>query len=145
MRELEAVAQELRSAMGHLMRMMSASEPSRKAGRELTPSQVSLLRRVQRGGPSTPADLARAELIRPQSVLATLKPLLAARLVERVPHPTDGRQVLISLTDVGIARLDERDSARSDVVARLFAEHLTPAEQRTMAAAASLLRRISQL
>ncbi|MBX7554836.1 MarR family transcriptional regulator [Streptomyces sp. tea 10] len=121
---------------------MSVEEADGDPGSQLTPSQSSLLKRVRSAGPSTPADLARAELVRPQSVLATLKPLVEASLVERYPHPTDGRQILIVLSERGRNLLAERDTTRSDVLALMIAERLNPAEQRTVAEAATLLRRL---
>ncbi|MGT2531699.1 MarR family winged helix-turn-helix transcriptional regulator [Streptomyces nojiriensis] len=64
-------------------------------------SQMSVLKRLDRLGPSTATDLAQAEKIRPQSVIATVNSLQADGYVTRSPHPTDGRRLVIALTPEG--------------------------------------------
>ena len=52
----------------------------------------------------TTAELARAEMVKPQSMGTLLAELEQEGLVQRQPHPTDGRQILFSLTDAGRGR-----------------------------------------
>jgi len=54
--------------------------------------------RLARDRPAAPADLARAEGMKPQSMGTTVAALEDMGMVERKPRPTDGRQVNIELT-----------------------------------------------
>ena len=67
---------------------------------ELTASQRFALGRLSREGPLTVTALARAEGVRPQSMGATVAVLEAQGLVAGAPDPADGRQTLLSLTEV---------------------------------------------
>src|SRR6201997_3685798 len=69
---------------------------------ELSWSQLATLARLAKMGALTTADLARAEFVKPQSMGTTLADLEQAGLVQRRPHPTDGRQVLFALTAEGM-------------------------------------------
>ena len=61
----------------------------------------------------TTADLARAEFVKPQSMGTTLADLEQAGLVQRRPHPTDGRQVLFALTAEGMEARRQRNIAKT--------------------------------
>ncbi|MFF4604849.1 MarR family winged helix-turn-helix transcriptional regulator [Streptomyces sp. NPDC001339] len=111
---------------------------------ELTPSQAAMGKRLEWEGPCSVADLARAEKVKHQSMLATVNAAETAGVVERRPHPTDRRQVLIALTDQGRRLLEERWQTGSDHLAQLMTERLTPDEQQTIVEAAALLRRLSE-
>ncbi|MFD9407669.1 MarR family winged helix-turn-helix transcriptional regulator [Streptomyces sp. NPDC059989] len=133
-------AEELQLALGMLVRQLRATS----AGSGVSLSQVSVLKRLDRLGPSTASELARAEQIRPQSVIATVNALQADGYVTRTPHPTDGRRLLISLTPEGRAFVGERRRAGHGRIAELIAERLSPAEQRLLAEAVPLLRRLAE-
>src|ERR1700753_1473883 len=94
----DAVA-ELKLSVGLLVRRVRAVANTR----ELSWSQALVLARLERAGPSTTAELARLESVKPQSMGATLAALEEEGLVQRKPHPTDGRQFLFSLTRDGVA------------------------------------------
>ena len=84
----ETAITELSLAIGQLLRRLRAeSNPD-----GLTWSQTMALSRLEKAGPMTTADLARAESVKPQSMGATLTELEREGLVERQPHPTDGRR-----------------------------------------------------
>ena len=63
-------------------------------------------------------------------------------LVVRTDHPTDGRQVLMSLTDAGRATIRETRRRRDAWLAKRLAE-LEPHERTTLQAAAAILLRVS--
>ncbi|MFD9375782.1 MarR family winged helix-turn-helix transcriptional regulator [Streptomyces sp. NPDC059999] len=132
-------AEELQLALGMLVRQMRAA-----AGGGISLSQMSVLKRLDRFGPCTASELARAEKIRPQSVIATVNSLQAEGLVVRTPHPTDGRRLPISLTPEGRALVSERREAGHGRLAELIAERLSPAEQRMVADVVPLLRRLAE-
>lgn len=54
---------------------------------------------------------ARRLQVHPTSVTNTVDRLEAAGLVQREPHPTDGRATLVALTDAGRARAEEATAA----------------------------------
>lgn len=94
---LEALVEDLMCSTGLLLRRLRAEgNPD-----ELSWSQSAALGRLARGGPTTTADLARAEGIKPQSMGATMAALDREGLVARSLHPSDARQVLYDLTERG--------------------------------------------
>ncbi|MER6521020.1 MarR family transcriptional regulator [Streptomyces sp. NPDC001553] len=131
-------AEELQLALGMLVRQMRA------AAGGISLSQMSVLKRLDRLGPCTASELARAEKIRPQSVIATVNSLQAEGLVVRTPHPTDGRRLPISLTPEGRALVSERREAGHGRLAELIVERLSAAEQRMVADVVPLLRRLAE-
>ncbi|MFI0788979.1 MarR family winged helix-turn-helix transcriptional regulator [Streptomyces lydicus] len=139
-KDQERLATDLRAAVSQLMRQLRATSPRA----ELTASQRSAISRIETDGPATIAALARAELVRPQSMRLTVGALEERGILSRSPHPTDGRQVVFSLTDEGRRMLDEIRQAKQNWLAVAIAEQLTPEEQRTLEAAAGLIRRLTQ-
>ena len=109
-KNLEIAVTELLSVTGQLTRRLRAVSNTR----ELTWSQVAIMARLEEAGPLTTADLARAESVKPQSMGGTLAAMEAEGLVERQPHPTDGRQILYALTDEGREARKKVSLARSE-------------------------------
>src|SRR6202022_2317126 len=106
----ESAAAELSLAIGQLMRRLrTEANPG-----ELTWSQIATLARLDKAGWMTTGDLARAELVKPQSMGTTLADLEQAGLVHRRPHPTDGRQVLFALTAEGTEARRQRSIAKRE-------------------------------
>lgn len=68
----------------------------------LAPHQLAVLMKL-RTDPHTPTWLAEAERVSTPSMSRTVNCLVEDGLVQRDPHPEDGRQVLVSLTDQGRA------------------------------------------
>ena len=97
--------------------------------------------RLARDGPATTADLARAEAMRPQSMGATIAALEEMGIVERKPHPTDGRQVNIELTPKGAAVRKSAKDARWTWLAQAVAQ-LDEAERETLFAAGEIIKRL---
>src|SRR5579863_10362308 len=100
-------------AIGLLVRRVRAAG----ASHELSLTESAVMARLARDGPATTADLARAESMKPQSMGTTIAALEDMGMVERKPHPTDGRQVNIDLTAKGVAvRVSAKDAKRSWLV-----------------------------
>ena len=137
---LETSASELSLAIGQLLRRLrAASNPD-----ELTWSQTVALARLERAGTMTTADLARAESVKPQSMGATLAELEREGLVERQPHPTDGRQVLFALTGEGAEARRKRSAAKQKWLLAAMAK-LGPDEQQTLMSAVALIKRLGEV
>jgi DNA-binding MarR family transcriptional regulator len=133
----ETAVTELSLAIGQLLRRLRAvANPS-----ELTWSQIATLARLETAGWMTTADLARAELVKPQSMGTTLADLEQEGLVERRPHPTDGRQVLFGLTAAGVEARRKRNVAKREWLLAAMAK-LDPAEQQTLISAIALIKRL---
>jgi len=73
---------------------------------------------------------------------AVVAALEALNLVSGAPHPTDGRQTLLSLTDSCRRRFQESRAARQDWLTRIIQTRLSPQEQDELATAVELLRRL---
>jgi DNA-binding MarR family transcriptional regulator len=136
---VETVITELSLAIGQFMqRLRAESNPD-----ELTWSQTVALSRLERAGPMTTAELARADFVKPQSMGATLAELEREGLVARQRHPTDGRQVLFALTAAGVEARRKRSAAKQAWLLAAMAD-LDPAEQRTLIDAAELIKRLAE-
>ncbi len=99
--------------------------------------------RLDKDGPATTAELARAEGVKPQSMGATIAALEERGLVERTPHATDGRQVNIELTAKGAAlRKSVRDAKRT-WLAQAVAQ-LDKQEKETLFAAGKIIKRLAE-
>lgn len=107
-------------------------------------SQGIVLARLEQEGPRTTSSLAAAERVRPQSMSQTVAELGAAGLVERTPDPTDGRRILIEITEQGRATLAEDRARREGWLASAIEADLTPEEQQILLEAVAILRRLAQ-
>jgi DNA-binding MarR family transcriptional regulator len=109
---------------------------------DLTPTQMSVLGSIRQLGSSTPSAIAAHERVQPPSITRTLACLVDEGMAIRVPHPDDGRQVLVSVSAKGEAVLAaERD--RRDLWLAGLLDELTPAERTTLREAAALLERLA--
>lgn len=111
---------------------------------ELTLPERSVLARLDRGGPASSADLARAEQITAQAMGATLAGLEGRGLVERSADPGDRRRVIMSLTAAGVELLRRKRDAHARQLAVALGDGFTAAELGTLAAAAPLLERLGE-
>jgi DNA-binding MarR family transcriptional regulator len=91
----------------------------------------------------TTADLARAESVRPQSMGATIAGLEEMGIVERKPHPTDGRQVYIALTAKGAAVRKSAGDAKRTWLAEAVAG-LDPEDREALFQAGEILKRLAE-
>jgi DNA-binding MarR family transcriptional regulator len=133
-----ALAAELRPLLGRLKRRLREQADTG----DLTPSQVSVVLRLEKDGPATTSALARAEGMRPQSMATIVAALEAAGFVGGAPDPADGRQTLLSLTDDSRQRLQEGRAARQDWLSRALQARLSAEEQAVLATAIGLLKRL---
>src|ERR1700761_7222586 len=124
-------------AIGLLVRRVRAAA----ASHELSLTESAVMARLDKNGPATTADLARAEAMRPQSMRTTIASLEEMGFVERKPHPTDGRQIFIDLTPEGASvRKSARDAKRT-WVAQAIAQLEEP-ERETLFAAGEIIRHL---
>jgi len=135
---IAALATEIRALVGKLKRRLR----EQAAPGDLTPSQLSVLLRLEGQGPATTSNLARLEGMRPQSMGTVIAPLEVAGLVSGAPDPTDGRQTILSLTDACRKWIEEGRAARQDWLTRILQARLSPQEQDELVKAVELLKRL---
>lgn len=109
---------------------------------DLTPSQVSVLLRLEKDSSTTVSSLARMEGMRPQSMSAVVTPLQESGLVSGSPDPSDGRQTLMSLTPKCLKLLQEGRAARQDWLTTRISQKLSVQEQEKLRAVIELLTRL---
>ncbi|MEW2316588.1 MarR family winged helix-turn-helix transcriptional regulator [Streptomyces bauhiniae] len=131
-------AHEFRVVFSRLRRRMRESyDPG-----DLTPSQTSVLSRLDKDGEASVSDLAAAERVRHQSVAATVAVLEERALVSRRQDPSDGRRQLVFVTDSGHAFLEDRRRAGEGWLTRALEDQCTEDERRTLLEAAAILDRV---
>lgn len=135
---VDAAAADLLTACGQLIRRLRAESNNQ----ELSWSQMAVLARLEANGPTSIADMARAESVKPQSMGVTLSVMEDEGLVERTPHPTDGRQFLFRLTADGVEARRRVRAAKQTWLASAVGT-LTADEQRDLVAAADVIRRLA--
>ncbi|MFF7193138.1 MarR family winged helix-turn-helix transcriptional regulator [Streptomyces sp. NPDC008079] len=138
--EAGRIAVDLRVALSPLVRRLRQVKPDG----ELTFSQISAMVRLDREGPATATELAAGEGIRPQSMCTIIGVLQERGLVVRDPDPSDGRRIVVSLSQAGLDGLHGARAERARRLARAIDEELTPEEQRLLADAIPLLERITR-
>jgi DNA-binding MarR family transcriptional regulator len=135
----EHVTVRLRDAITRLNRRMRQERP---VG-DLTVTQLSALTSLHLGGALTLRELSDAERVQPPTMTKIVAKLEDRGLVKRSPHPTDGRQVLLSTTGEGETVLGSYQKVRDEWLASKLAE-LTPGERDIVARAASILEQLAR-
>jgi DNA-binding MarR family transcriptional regulator len=135
-----ALASSLRVAIARVNRRLRAE---RLHGAQVSLGQIGVIARLHCDGDQTIGRLAESEGVKPPSMTRTIASLEVLGLVRRRPHPSDGRQVLVALTDEGKATL-LADRRRRDAWLACALAELTPDERGVLAAAAPLLERLAE-
>src|SRR3984885_7555274 len=121
------LAAQIRTILSRLKRRLRE-----QGGRgDLTPSQISVLLRLEKDGAATVSGLARAEGMRPQSMSSIVTSLQDAGLVGSSPDPNDGRQTLMSLSKKCEKLLRESRAARQDWLTTIL-QKLSAQEQQKL-------------
>jgi len=133
-----SLASTLRLSVMRLARRMRAQ----RAETSLTLSQLATLATLERHGALSPSELAAHERIQPPSMTRLLAVLEEQQLVSREPHPTDGRQVVVTLSPSGKALLKE-DRRRRDVWLAQRLKDLDVEELAVLTRAAGIIDRLA--
>ncbi|SCL55417.1 DNA-binding transcriptional regulator, MarR family [Micromonospora peucetia] len=133
------LAPQLRDSITRLNRRVRQARP---VG-DLTVTQLSALTSLQLAGALTPRELADVERVQPPTMTKIVAKLEERGLVQRTPHPTDGRQVILAATEGGRAVLEQFERVRDEWLASRLAE-LTEAERDTLRQAAEILQQVAR-
>ena len=135
------LASELRFSVARLSRRL---RNERDPQNPLSVAALSAMGILFREGECTVGVLAAHERVRPPSMTRTVNCLVDDGYALRRPHATDGRQVLVDLTDRGREILLADRRRRDAWLARQLAD-LTAEERATLQAAAPLIERLGRL
>jgi DNA-binding MarR family transcriptional regulator len=131
------LAATLRIAVMRLARRLRAE----RADTDLTLSQLSALSSVDRHGPMSLGALATHERVQPPSMTRIVGVLTDRGLLTRVPHATDGRQIVVDLTNAGRDLIKEDRRRREAWLAQRLRE-LSPDELGVLHEAAPILEKL---
>ncbi|NEA45304.1 MarR family transcriptional regulator [Streptomyces sp. SID10815] len=131
-----SLAEDLRQVIGELVRAVRAADT-------MPSGEAALLGHLDRGGPQTTADLAHLRGVSHQAAAKSAKGLLGDGLVRAEPHPTDGRKLLLHITDAGRVRLQRERAQRADWLNTAIGTALDSDEQRRLRHCVPLLARLT--
>jgi DNA-binding MarR family transcriptional regulator len=137
-RSRAGLAEDLRISIARLSRRLRA-----QGGSSLSATQHAALAAVDRHRSMTPGELAEHEKVQPPSMTRVIAALEDQGLLIRRPHPTDGRQVVLNLTDKGRGLLKEERRRKEAWLARRLQE-LTSEERAILRRAAPILDKLSR-
>ena len=131
-----AVAGEIRLACMRISRRIRF-----ESTHEVPPHQFSVLVRLEET-PRTPGELAEIERVSAPSMTRTVAALVERGLVARTADPSDGRQVILSLSDEG-KRVLREIRRRRDQWMTVRVKGLSPEEQELLRKASAILARVA--
>ncbi|QAY63597.1 MarR family transcriptional regulator [Xylanimonas allomyrinae] len=108
------LASELRVSVGRFVRRLRAE----RGEADLPDAQFGVLTYLMRHGDQTPGALAQRERVRPPSMTRTVNALAELGMVAKAEHPTDGRLVVVRLTQAGRREVEETRRRRDAWLAR---------------------------
>src|SRR5262249_14643289 len=110
----------------------------------LSLSQVRLLGRITREGPTTAAALANAEHVSQQAIAQTLAPLKKGGLIKTKSDPSDGRKTLVEASAAGKRLREGLLNSRDAWLVRAIDSTVTAGEKKDLEKAAELLARLAE-
>lgn len=134
--DLASSASELRIVLGQLVRRLRVEH-------RFPVSHGAVLGRLDREGPLTTSALAAAERMRPQSMAQVVGDLRDDGLVVRRPDPSDGRRILVEITERGLDALHEDRDRRASWLAQAIEQELDRDEREQLLRAIPLLQRLA--
>ncbi|GAA3665450.1 MarR family transcriptional regulator [Nonomuraea antimicrobica] len=134
------LASALRVSLARLTRRLRRQA----AAHSLTPTQFATLAAVERHSGITPGELADLEKVQPPSMTRVIAALEERGLVARSPHPTDRRQVTVSVTEAA-AKLLKEERRRKEAWLTQRLKELSPEERSILRQAAPILEKLSRI
>jgi DNA-binding MarR family transcriptional regulator len=134
------LASELRTSVMRLRRRLAGE---RDPGNDLSIASMAVLGSLFRHGDLTVGELAALERVQPPSMTRKVNGLEDGGYVARRAHESDGRVVVVGLTDRGRQRVLDDRRRRDEWLARQLRD-LTPEERDVLRAAAPILQSLSE-
>ena len=134
------LASELRLSVMRLRRRLAHE---RHPDNELSLNQMAVLGALYRNGDLTIGELAAHERVQPPSMTRTVNCLEQDGYVARRPHHTDGRQVLVTISDSG-RDVVHADRERRDAWLSRRLRELSPEDRAVLRKAAPILEQLAQ-
>jgi DNA-binding MarR family transcriptional regulator len=134
------LASALRVSLARLTRRLRRQA----AAHSLTPTQFATLAAVERHSGITPGELAELEKVQPPSMTRVIAALEDRGLMTRTPHPTDRRQVTVTVTEAAKTLLKE-ERRRKEAWLSLKLKELTAEERSILRQAAPILEKLSRI
>ena len=134
-----SLANRLRLAVVRLNRRLRGQ----RTDSSVTLTQMSALSTLKKSGPLTPGELAAKERVQPPSMTRVIAALEEGGLASRRPHPSDGRQAIVSITEQGLAYLRAEAAARERWLDQRLAE-LSDDERALLARAVEVIDRMAE-
>jgi DNA-binding MarR family transcriptional regulator len=125
-------------AIGRANRRMLA------AGKGLGQGHLNALATIFRTGPIRPGDLAQREFVSAPTMTRTLRDLERLGLVSREPDASDGRSILVSVTEQGEHEVLGARSTRAELLADLL-EKLQPDQVARLRDALPALEQLAEI
>jgi len=136
------LATSLRISVSRLARRMRAERVAQGLQPELSDSQLAALAALEKHT-MTPGELAEHEKVQPPSITRVIASLEERGLIQRMPHPSDRRQVVLTVTVQGRDVVRQVRQLREAWLARRLSD-LTPTEQAVLKEAVPILEKLSQ-
>jgi DNA-binding MarR family transcriptional regulator len=137
-RDGAGLAEELRTSIARLSRRLRA-----QSNHGISFPQFAALAAVDRHGSMTPRELADHEKVQPPSMTRTVAALEEQHLLIRQPHPTDGRQVVLTVTEPGRELLRTSRRLKQAWLSQRL-EELSPDELTILEQAVPILDKLSK-
>ena len=134
------LAATLRPSLLRLTRILR----NQRADTSVSLTQLSALGTLYSKGPMSAGDLAAYERVQPPSMTKVLSSLEEKGLVSREVHPSDKRQVIITLTDTGSKLLESERRQRHAWLSQRLTQ-LTPQERATLRDVIPVLDKLAEL
>jgi DNA-binding MarR family transcriptional regulator len=138
------LATALRISVSRLARRLRVERLMPELGEPaLSDTQLAALATLERHGAMSPGDLAEHEKVQPPSMTRVIAALVDWELVTRAAHPTDRRQVILTVTSEGRSLVQRVRRRKEAWLAQKLAA-LSPQERATLREAAPILEKLSQ-
>jgi DNA-binding MarR family transcriptional regulator len=135
----------MRISVSRLARRLKVEQRLGVAGSDpvLSDIQLAALSALERHQAMTPGELAEYEKVQPPSMTRVIAVLEERSLVQRTAHPTDRRQVILTVTAEGRA-LVHRVRRRKEAWLAQRLDELSDEEVEVLRAATPILEKLSQ-
>ncbi|MGY1812891.1 MarR family winged helix-turn-helix transcriptional regulator [Blastococcus sp. SYSU D00820] len=133
-----ALAHDLRLAVMRFSRRLR----TQRVDTSVTLTHLAALSTLKRHGAMSPGELAAHERVQPPSMTRVVVALEGMGLVTRSPHPSDGRQVVIELTEAAEELLTAEAQAREAWLTEQLQE-LTAEERAVLRDAATIMEKLA--